>query len=695
MCNLSNGYKLLILLIAAVLCLSMAYGDTFSSSLDNELIVYHGFNETSGTYVSNAKNILNNGTALIGGLNGTLGIRGSGFYQAKTATVSLEFKNYSAFISSFATTNLSYSFWINKQSAGDDGNELFFQKPVSGAVTGIGCSDGPGATEISCGFYQGGVGWNRVGINNLNIDEWYHVYVSYDSNTNNIKVYRNNILKGNVGFSLSDTVETNYIKFDQAGGEIHSNNIIDEFAIWTRSLNDSELVLLNSSFYETSAIALAAPNISIYNVITDLENIILGAGHNLIEYSANLWYWNFTITEHNNTWNYTNASMIFYNKSNNIIFNISNITRANQAAITLDKLFLIYSDNMPYSANLTISDNTGYTATTGILFNVTDTSMPTITSTLLANTTIIYRGDNLNFSFLFQDEALFQTEVILYLSNGTEIYSDIVTNANTVTYYNLTDSLAAINYTGFGIIYGNATARDGHTAANVEAALKSKVLKVSNQIIQSDCFSYELLEVVDKLDMLYNADRAFYKATYNKAALNMQIRITPICEPVNVLYTEKYGNYMVIGNYWIDFMADGLITSFIKSENGSYLITQYFNAPQTSIETKSIGIINEITRDFHITLSDRPVPIITTATLEGIFFLMFLLLFYVAFIVLGIWSKIPILSFFAGIIGFITGIAAFMFIPSAYLMNYFLSTIWMLSGLMLWAVFFMKMRYFK
>lgn len=951
--------KLIFLSTVILLFLSvMVISDSFGNSLDTGLIAAYKFNETGGSLlISNAFNTSENGVAATGTQNGTIGVSNTAIYQTNAATIALTLSDYKNYVPSFAGTNLSYSFWINKQSDGDDGNELFFQKPVAGAVTGIGCADGAGSTEISCGFYQGGVGWNKVGVNNLNIGQWYHIYICYDSNINQVYVYRDNDLKGNTGFTLSDTVETTQINFDQAGGEKHSNNLWDEFYIWSRCLEPSELALINYTFIE---LADSAPDITFinktptdlnilngfnnsinvfYNITDDVglsfinfsfkvntssgliesyinntpyinnwlnaigtnesdiyrfhltDNKVYPASYNYNEtvmetssktpitltsntavakieflnvslykyyvaecylnnsagsvgavsiYAANStyttgnidssqgieligtiepnaeynhihsanskhyvigfintsvprpryllirgavsssWYLNiipqqlrsdvWSLSDNNgNSYTgqsgtpdchihyYADANTLCYYVSANdtigqttisdvrcdnlgltylppnppIVFsptasvytgsfyiNWTNSTPFYAAKIQNYSISLLYSNNLSLKQNIatvnsttfkylfdssgiasgnftikvTVSDNESMTSSGYSQdFNI-DNAAPAIFSTpieIFLNSSIAYVGAAYPFQIDWSDYNLFWTEFVLYLNNGTIIYNDTVIRSETVTAYTLIDSITVPNGS---IIKGYAYGADGHTLLNIKDKLIENVVKTDKQTIQSDCFTYELLDDTDTLDLLYTDDRAYYTAKYTESKNIRQIKITPLCKPVMPLYDVNYNNYLIIEKYWVDFKASGLITVNIADYKDYFIVTQYFKDSKTDLTTNSIGLINEVRKDFFISVATAPTASVTELTTQGVLFLVFMLMFYAAFMIFAIITKIPFLWFFAGAVGILTGIGAYPFLPSNFSVNFLVSIIWVMSGFINMTLFFIKIR---
>jgi len=84
-----------------------------------------------------------------------------------------------------------------------------------------------------------------------------------------------------------------------------------------------------------------------------------------------------------------------------------------------------------------------------------------------------------------------------------------------------------------------------------------------------------------------------------------RIKITPICSKGRIIKSKEYKDYIIIGKYWIDFEGDNVASVRIIDNGAYYIVEQYLKEDSKSITTKSIGLINEIRKDFIINVQAR------------------------------------------------------------------------------------------
>lgn len=388
-----------------------------------------------------------------------------------------------------------------------------------------------------------------------------------------------------------------------------------------------------------------------------------------------------------------NAFIVGYNvslyDSNNVF--VSHLTTTSSLSYVWDSTSI---DSGNYSIRVLAYDNNSLTNFGESEEFEIDNKFPTITDNapdgLFLNTTSGYILEAFNFDVLFSDDNLYITEFIIQMTNGTTIYNDSVINNPTIESYNLIDSFIFPNVTSLN---GYAKAIDGHTDTDIKEILESNVIKETENKIISECFDYELIDDVNKLTLEYQKDRVVYNAEYKDISNKRTIKITPMsCGHGNIIKSDKYKDYLVIGKYWIDFLSDDVINVRITDNGAYYIIEQYFKNDVKNVLTKSIGQVNEYRVDFTIDGKERVYVPITEQSTAGTIFLIFLLLFFFAFIMLAIFMKIPILWILAGGVGIITGIASYNFITNAYNMHFLISMVWVSSGFMLMGLAFLIKR---
>ena len=74
------------------------------------------------------------------------------------------------------------------------------------------------------------------------------------------------------------------------------------------------------------------------------------------------------------------------------------------------------------------------------------------------------------------------------------------------------------------------------------------------------------------------------------------------------MYNEKYGNWIIIGNNWIDFVtAEYYDVELIDNDDKTITARVYFNNAVDKIEYSSIGELNCMSGNFELETIQRPV----------------------------------------------------------------------------------------
>lgn len=566
-------FKLLnkvVLLLLVFLLFTTFVSAGLGSGLDNGLITYYRFNETSGTYVSNAKYPSQSGN-VVSGVLGNLGITDYSVNASLGVTINLT--NYQSHISSLVSTNLTYNIWVNRIVMGSPTNELFYQL---GGNTGVGCQEASDYGVI-CGLYQQGVGWNTISTGKVNQSSWFMVTVVYDSNTNKVNLYLNSTYVGQTAFTLSDTVSTNDIIWDNSGGGSGGYNLFDEFSIWNRSLNQSEITALKTTFWSESG---SAPSGSV--VLVSPEN---GATYNTL---SNFTYNVSTSMANCSLWSNMSGSW----NINQTQYNINSANNPNNFTI-------ISIPDGSYIWNVKCNDS--YWGSINYTFKI-DNSNPEITFNLnsslkIDNSTKVNSYlERLNLSLLFTDNnGLFAMDINITHSNGTNyLYHNQSLSGTSYTFYNSTD----ISKWALGSYTAIFKVADTHTLQNIDNYVTNpKMDYIEYYTSEGNYFKIYATEATSSKTTKFN-DRYDFEFNY---AIKKDTRTYKVYSdyPIIPIQESKYKGHLVIWNpierngNWIDFEEfDADEVTFRKITDNEYDVTVKFKQNKDTVKFKSIGGLN-------------------------------------------------------------------------------------------------------
>jgi small nuclear ribonucleoprotein (snRNP)-like protein len=400
--------------------------------------------------------------------------------------------------------------------------------------------------------------------------------------------------------------------------------------------------------------------------------------------SNNSWIFTFTIEN-----NFLKDTVLFevYNNTEGIIYSNTNLSPILNAS-----RFLYYSAS-PYKIRIFANDTDGLFAQINISFYVNDTINPNIVSLipsmLFNNNTIVTKGESLFFRILFKDSALYEAKVQLYDEALNLIYSNNVTFNDTINEYifehNYTNTNTSDNY-----LYGFVTATDGHTEKDIKEKLKSDI-KIKGNTISTSSFSFVSVNSLST-NLTFLSDRVMPLIKYDPKNIDDKIiHITPKPKTRhNIVNSEAYGKYLIINNYWIDFLTSDksqtYTIKFIENDDGTGYYEVVFKTPKAEISLNSIGIINTYTRSFKINYVE-PKPLNShyfltfelNSTPNSIIFGVLAFL-WVAMIYFSVSTGNLLFMICAVIIGIILGIILSSVSPTLMLMMFFINALFMVVG---------------
>ncbi len=149
---------------------------------------------------------------------------------------SADVDNDRQFLPSTLNTSFSYTFWarvrdsaqqdfMSTESLGGFANGDMILRFDAGSDLRLITKEGGSSTVISFGAY--------------NLNQWYHLGVTFNAGTNNIKFYVNGSL---IGTTNDDVTDMNpYFLGRPRDGDKLPNALLDEFSIWNNTLSDADI----------------------------------------------------------------------------------------------------------------------------------------------------------------------------------------------------------------------------------------------------------------------------------------------------------------------------------------------------------------------------------------------------------------------------------------------------------------------
>jgi hypothetical protein len=293
-------------------------------------------------------------------------------------------------------------------------------------------------------------------------------------------------------------------------------------------------------------------------------------------------------------------------------------------------------------------------------FNVSDTTLPTITwiTPNDLGTDEADRYSTFPVEVIVSDVNLYRFNVSCISSYGISmLFSNYVYPNATIYDYQGTTS----NLTTLGAITCTACVQDSHTALNIKdipyyQENGSMIFGNSDEINLK--ISYTDNKVKDVFTIIKDKDRYKFEPKTKlevKDVTTLSYEVECIGEDLKYFNKSSYPAHFLCGEYWIDFDMQGMSKKnykITKLVGELYRVDITFNKGQTSLMTKSVGIINTVCDTNYLTVVTP-----TTATtgnnvsisfIELAMVLIWIFLFSTGFM-------IPAVSIFAGLWGLFLG----------------------------------------
>jgi len=316
----SKKIMLCIVLLASILCINLISAATWKDYLNDGLVSYYDFDEGTGSTSSDY--IDGNHLSLTGTPSWTTGIINNALRYDGTNYA----RNSSSAGIPTGNTNVTMSFWINFTSIGGAGEALFL------ASLGNECTDGKGFTflrvvdtnKLSLSFvgasYEISETWVPVA------NKWYHI-VGIHSGNGVLSLYVNGtllkteaVLAPNMAGSQISIANSVY---DPCGAITKPSAVIDEVAIWNRSLNSTEVSNLYNNGNAISPTSLSKISIDLIYPEDGVSLSTVGENFSV----------NYTATNYN----LTNATYYLWNSTglfnNSVVVDITGTSNSTNESI--------------------------------------------------------------------------------------------------------------------------------------------------------------------------------------------------------------------------------------------------------------------------------------------------------------------------------------------------------------------------
>lgn len=392
----------------------------------------------------------------------------------------------------------------------------------------------------------------------------------------------------------------------------------------------------NITYSENFTIVNIAPKIYFGTVNTSLGFTNL-TNNVVIEYAAGIWnFYTSVIDDDLTSVNYT-----FYNSSG-MIYSYS--AAKSVTVNTSNELFVDFTEGNRYNLTINATDSFGNSTKAAILFNITDTTLPTYTG--FSNTSVT-ENTLYTWNATLSDQYLWGFNITC--TNGFN-YSITGIAASSYNFINST------NISETTTCYFNIT--DAHTAEAISDLYFDKTLGENK-------FTFDNIELstdqeINDFTFKKLLDRYNFCIELSKPELHLDINIPETC----VKYpSEDYKGWYVCNNeYWLDF-------------EGSYPVTSYWDhvtidltkTEETNICFNSIGELNKVSgtqlieavpvfNPYQKTLIESTYWFnfnsLNTSSTAGILLFFFIFIILVGALIYSEYTKIPIIFVLTGIIWF-------------------------------------------
>ena len=385
---------------------------------------------------------------------------------------------------------------------------------------------------------------------------------------------------------------------------------------------------------------------------------------------------NFSCT--NDTIIYSNATINYDNGSKLVAYNVS--------TYLIDKNKL-YDGN--YTVILGCFDNASHTTNVSKMFMIKDLYIPSINwlSPNVDNGTQILQNTSLFVDFVASDINLFSIRLNCYNPLGVNVLNLFATNLTGTSIKQISNY--TLNQTVLGIGFCNVSVKDAHTKKSISAYdihmnkeviytldsllennnnilneqdigfLGGENIPEDNNVLSIDYEDYQLNVTVvgaDEIIIKEKNDRYTFEPEYSEIPPTIEYLITCTSEDFYKV-NSGYSAHFICGNLWIDLNMVGYNkksyhTSYIGHDE--YSITVPY-IEDSSLETESFGVVNEIISTVKYTVSDVIIIPEVETSLNKIIGAGILIFLWLGILIIGLLF-LKILIMFDAFIGLFIGI---------------------------------------
>lgn len=471
--------------------------------------------------------------------------------------------------------------------------------------------------------------WNSGQISSISANTWHHLVFVFPTTTT-AYLYVDNVSIGQANYYSSPVVPS-FVSpaVGSRSGSVYFDGDIDEFGIWTRELNTTEI----SELYNSGA------GYNPFAVVPGTNTLNISSPNPINDSQYDKYDINFNATV-NSTYDF-NCSLYL----NNTLNQTKNYLLGNDVAIDFDVTFNV-SDWYNYKINCYNNETNENTTTNYFLL---DTIAPTLTTDFLNNS--VWYNQNISGQFNFSDNLLLHT-VNLSIDSSEIIFNE--SHIHNKTYnYNMNHN---ISHLSIGAHILNVYFSDGHTAEKLK---NEKAYNPSNGLFNNYMkynfkapYKKTYIEIqgldeslFDTFTTEYNGMDRYkikYKPKDKKSEYKFKVESDDIIYIVSGQNNEYGGQWIIVDEHWLDFYVpdqpnlnvairqindkkvevtvSGLDNSLDEIEFHSVgdlnIVEQNFTFYQTNAtETYSNPIVNEFSTSLNLKLF-VPSQILTTPILN-------------------------------------------------------------------------------
>ncbi len=404
----------------------------WTAELNVGLIAYYTLNGTSGAIVDSLGN--NDGTNF-GATRGVVGIINNSFNFTSSGSDSA---NLTGNINSYFDTNaLTLSAWVFVNSFASAGGETVLSQEIT-------TSNSTFLFDLNADSLRLIV-WNEAnalalaeGSTDLNLGQWYHIVGRY--NGTSVTIFLNGTLELNIA-SAGGNIKSNFggvLRMGRRPSNHFSDSLIDEVAIWNRSLSQSEITQL---FNDGNAITFRnvfAPTISVFsptNTTFAIPTIFFNAtadatiGTWIVNYNGT----NVTLSDINTTLEVEDGSFQLLLYANNSVSGIFGLNNSIFFTVDTAPTIKVFSPtNITFATSTIFFNATNESVSVDkwiVNYNGTNVTLPNINTTLEVEDgsfqLLLYANNSITGVFGLNDTIFFSVDTIAPSLNVTEPFGVI------------------------------------------------------------------------------------------------------------------------------------------------------------------------------------------------------------------------------------------------------------------------------